>query len=105
MAHPTDTQVGVYLWDLELLDWRKVTLSDILALLESGPHYTKRFIYDVNHNVTYQGIAEPGSSTASAVWKIIKYTLSGNDTTAILFAEGSDSFSFVWDNYLSYNYI
>lgn len=50
---------------------------------------------------TYIGKAAPGSSTASAVWQVMRIT---NADTTILLADGNDNFDNVWDNYASLSY-
>jgi len=102
--HPRDTQVGIYLWDLEILDWTKVTIEDIKDLVDSGPNYSKRYAYDANGNVEYMGYAAPGTSTATAGWKIIKNTWTSGNITASGFASGRAEFIFKWDDYASYSY-
>jgi len=47
----------------------------------------------------YVGEASPGTSTASAHWRIFKVTSSG-----LAYADGSADFSFIWNNRTSYTY-
>jgi hypothetical protein len=107
MTAPWDSQFGMWLWDLNLSDgpdWRKITLDDFVELFASGPSYTMRYAYDSGIKTEYIGWAEPGTSTASVGWKIVKYTYSGNTVTSITFAGGSKGFGHTWDNYAIYSY-
>ena len=49
----------------------------------------------------YYGFAYPGSSTADAVWRIVRKTISSKD---IDHADGDLEFDNVWDNYASLSY-
>lgn len=48
---------------------------------------------------TYYGLAPPGSSTASAVWRVKR-----GSSTEVLWADGNSEFDNVWDNYLALSY-
>lgn len=104
--HPKDTQVGIYLWDLTLLDWRKVTLADLQEALSGGPIYKQRIYYNAQNYPEYVGYALPGVSEASRGWKIIKYTYSGvtDRVTNVEFAGGNSSFGYIMNNYAGYTY-
>ena len=104
MSAPWDTQVGIWTWDINLLDWRKVTLDDFNELFQGGARYTRRYAYNANNDVEYMGFAEPGTSSASPFWKLIKLTYSGRNVVASEFAEASINFSFIWDIHDTYNY-
>ena len=58
---------------------------------------------DVGGGVTYVGEANPGSATASAVWRIRKITETGNDLTQT-WANANDAFDQIWDNRLALAY-
>jgi hypothetical protein len=64
--------------------------------------YTK-LIDAVGGNQTYIGEALPGSSLASAVWRIKLITETGQDIE-IEWADGVSSFTKVWDDRLTYTY-
>ncbi len=101
MASPKDTQVGAYIWDYELLDWRKLTQFDFISQAE----YTVAMIYNSNNNIEYYGETEPGTSKASVGWRIRKYTYDSNGfVTNIQWANGNNEFSNIWNNYAVYNY-
>ena len=53
--------------------------------------------------ITYVGIAEAGSATSAASWKILRVSKSGT-VTAIDHANGEVAEDKVWDNRLSYTY-
>jgi hypothetical protein len=103
--HPKDSQVGIYLWDLEDLDWRRLTLSDLQGIFSAGQNFSQRFDYDGNGNVEYIGYAVPGISIYSPAWKIIKLSYDGNNNvTSRLFASGSCEFAFIWNSKEGYTY-
>lgn len=104
MTAPWDSQIGVWLWDLDILDWRKVTLADFKELTEPGGNYIKMMAYDVSGNLEYLGVALPGVSTASIGWKIAKMSYSSGNMTSYLFANGDSSFNYIWDNRATYSY-
>ena len=66
--------------------------------------YAKEIDYDGSGNVLYIGLALPGSSKASAAWKISKLSYSGTDVTEILWADGNTLFDNVWNNRATYIY-
>ena len=97
MAHPTDTQVGVYKWNTGSLGWEKDTID------EEG--YTEVFSYNVAKDVEYIGYADPGSSKASALWRIKKISYNGDaNITDIQYAGGSTDFNKVWNSRTGYSY-
>lgn len=101
MAHPTDTQVGIYLWDALGLGWKKATKEDLLISLE----YTVAIAYDSDGFTEYYGECEPGVSKASVGWRIRKYTRDSNHkVTDIQWASGINEFVHIWNNYSSYSY-
>lgn len=53
-------------------------------------------------NMTYVGYAVPGSSTASAVWRIKR--IDATTGLAIRFADGNANFDNVWNNRASLSY-
>lgn len=57
--------------------------------------------YDEGATYTYIGEAEPGASTASAVWRVKRLT---NANNTILWADGDTSFDNIWDNRASLSY-
>ena len=56
------------------------------------------------NNVVYVGEAQPSANTGSLVWRIKKFTYSGNLVTQIDWASGNNGFKFSWDNRASYTY-
>jgi len=53
---------------------------------------------------TYVGYAKPGSSTASAVWRILRIDDSVTDTSTVAWADGNLNFDNIWDNKESLSY-
>lgn len=64
-------------------------------------HLSKK-IDSVDDNTVYYGWAKPGSVTSSAVWRIMKETISG-DITSYIWADGNTKFDNVWDDRASPN--
>lgn len=58
---------------------------------------------EASATVTYVGETKPGTSSASALWRIRKITESGTITT-VAFADGDDQFDNVWDDRASLSY-
>ena len=58
---------------------------------------------DVGGGVSYIGEAQPGATTASAVWRMKRMTETSGDIT-IEWADGDSAFDNVWDNRLSLSY-
>ena len=66
---------------------------------------TQKFVKDGNGNIQYQGFADPGTATSEAKWAIRKFTYDGAGfNTDIQWAQGTDGFTNVMDNYASYTY-
>ena len=53
---------------------------------------------------TYVGVAPPGTATSSASWKIKLLTYSAGNLVSITWANGSSSYTNIWDNHTSYTY-
>jgi hypothetical protein len=58
---------------------------------------------DVGGGVSYIGEADPGTSLASALWRIKRITDVGKDTS-IDWADGNGNFDNVWNNRLALAY-
>lgn len=67
-----------------------------------GSNYAVR-IDQVSSSVIYRAEALAGSAEGSAVWRIQKITISGDDVT-IQWADGVSTFTKIWTNRLSYTY-
>lgn len=59
---------------------------------------------EANSTITYIGETKPGSSSATALWRIKRIEEIGT-TTTITFADGDDLFDNIWDNRTSLTYI
>lgn len=71
--------------------------------LDAG--YTQAFDYDASHHVIYQGWAVPATANkASALWRIAKFTYSGDDVTDIQWAGGGEQFAWIWNNRAALSY-
>lgn len=76
-----------------------------MAYLPAENTKIQTFDYDVNGNLIYQGSAVPGSSKASALWKISKLIYNGNNQlTDIQLADGDILENNIWNDRASLNY-
>jgi len=67
--------------------------------------YAQQFEYDVNNNLIYFGEAPVGTSTATALWRIMKLFYDvNNNLIYILWANGNPNEVNVWDNRATYTY-
>ena len=71
-------------------------MAGVIRVLEESKILKK----DDTGTYTYIGEASPGSSTSSAVWRIMRIT---NSDTTIVYADGGDADQ-VWDNRASLSY-
>jgi hypothetical protein len=55
-------------------------------------------------NVIYTGSAPPGSSQGAAVWKITQTNTVAGQTISVLYANGSASYTNVWNNRTGLSY-
>ena len=58
----------------------------------------------LSETVVYIGEAQPGTTTASALWRIKRVTLGPGEDVTEQWAGGSASFSQVWDNRFDLSY-
>lgn len=58
---------------------------------------------DVNGTVLYKGWAVIGTENSDAVWKIARYTFTGDDLV-VEWADGNNNYDNVWDNRLALSY-
>ena len=74
-----------------------MALNTTTSNISAVPNYTVELGYEGN-KLIYQGKAKIGSLTSQAVWQIKKLIYSGDNLTAIQWANGNDSFNNIWDN-------
>jgi hypothetical protein len=60
--------------------------------------------YTVGGDLEYVGQADPGTSQASALWRIKKLVYSSGNVAQVLLADGNDSFDNVWNDRASLSY-
>ena len=66
--------------------------------------YSKRVDF-ISDNELYRGEAQPGTPESIALWRVRKITISGVDNDIVeTWADGTDAFTKIWDNRLSYSY-
>lgn len=53
---------------------------------------------------SYWGVARPGSSSSSPVWRIIKWLWSGNTGAGFLWADGNGNLDNVWNDRTALSY-
>lgn len=76
----------------------------------SFDNQTKRAVYDVSNNITYLGLARPGTLTSAAAWLITHYTYDGsNNLLTQVYPQNTlgkaiADYEFIWDNVLTYTY-
>ena len=111
--------IAQYVWDVNTLSWVRQTGASGGAgtdvVVTNFPNttqisgtvslqvYAKRFD-EVDSTTSYIGEALAGSSENSAVWRIQKVVMSGNDVTTT-FADGNTNFDNVWTNRASLTYV
>lgn len=54
--------------------------------------------------IAYLGVAQPGASTAAAVWRIQKLTFNAGGDVVITWADGNGNFDNIWNNRASLTY-
>ena len=90
-----NTALSNLLTELQL----KADLTEIQPVQE--PDRALRFDDSANP-ILYLGAAEPGSATASAVWRIQRFDVTSGVTST--FADGNDNFDNVWNNRAALSY-
>ena len=66
----------------------------------------KKLDYQGGSNPIYEGEAIPGTSPATARWRIKKLTYSGgNPVIPVAWANGTDAFDKIWTSRATYTYI
>ena len=75
-----------------------------MGLTVVASDYSERFAYNASSLVEYQGWALPNSTATAALWKIVKYTYSGNTVISKQFADGNAKFDNVWDDHATLSY-
>lgn len=82
----------------EASDEYKQQITDIALAL------TKAAIKDRNADgYEYSGIAEPGSATSAASWRIMRFNML-NNPVVVQWADGNSDEDNVWDNRASLSY-
>jgi len=82
-------------------------ISHIVADWDASSLLERRFAYDANDNVEYQGVALPGTATTGLRWIIFKYTweagsVSGFNNTRVQVASDEIKFDKAWDSRNTY---
>lgn len=69
--------------------------------------FDELWAFDSSGRMIYYGQATPGSVTSALVWKICKYSFTGNNFNADSkrWADGSTEFNKSWDLRATYTYI
>jgi hypothetical protein len=91
---------------LEVPNTPDVTLELEVAQGPSGVYGSSNYsvrIDQVDANIIYRGEATPGSSESMTVWRIQKIIFSGT-TTSVLWAGGTNAFSYRWIDRLTLTY-
>jgi hypothetical protein len=73
--------------------------------IDHGPIGAKKLLLEYSGAVPiYIGYAAAGTDPDSASWRIKRLSYVANNLTAIEYPEGDDSFSYIWDDRVSYDY-
>jgi hypothetical protein len=91
---------------VEQVQPRRVVVDNIGALTSGGAEtLATRMDTASATGITYVGKAQPGTSTASALWQIQKLDETGTpETLVITYADGNAEFDNVWSDRLSLSY-
>lgn len=82
-----------------------IVFNEVLNGTSSEDEMPLAVVVDTEGDIIYKGEAVVGSSTASAVWRIRRITISDNGGDLVVqWANGSSSFNQVWDNRASLTY-
>jgi YD repeat-containing protein len=66
---------------------------------------SQRMEYDANGNLTYLGMASPGSATNAPRWTIRQFTYdASSNLTSVLYAGGNVDAKFAWDDRATLSY-
>jgi hypothetical protein len=87
----------LYVWDTNLLQWVRMVQPPL-----SSTYTTKMELS--GDNIVYLGQALPGSAVSAAVWRIQKFLYSGANVTDLLWADGTNAFSKIWNDRATYSY-
>lgn len=60
--------------------------------------YARRIDFTTNDTIIYKGEATVGSLESSAVWRIRRITIAGDNDTSEQWADGDSLFNNIWDN-------
>lgn len=82
-----------YVWNLETLSWERATAGGSGSTGE-----ITAFDYDGAGNLVYEGRAAPGTAKGSTGWQIRRFVYTGTSLTDTQYANGSTSFSNIWNN-------
>lgn len=78
--------------------------SPIDPIIAEEGQFTQALENNVDGSPIYIGEALPGTSKASAGWRIKKITYSGSAVTDVQWADSVSTFTKVWNNRASYTY-
>ena len=73
-------------------------------VLHEAATLKQRLIFNASEQPTYIGLAKPGTETNLTGWQIRRLTYTGNNVTAIDFADSNNNFDNIWDNYATLTY-
>ena len=96
-------KVAMLAWNSSTLSWERMSSASVGGSQAVTTAKTRR-IDQASATTLYIGEAEPGSSTASPLWRIRRITLTtSGDPVAIEFAASGNSTA-IWDNRNSLSY-
>lgn len=64
-----------------------------------------KFIHEYSSTEFYYGVSNNGADTTQPIWKIRRITKVGDIWKLNEYPNGDQSFVFIWDNRLTYDYL
>ena len=72
---------------------------------EIGLYPARKYAYDTNGNLTYQGFAVAGANPSESNWAIMKFSYDSSDNLlSTKFPDGKSSYEYCWNNREIYTY-
>lgn len=83
---------------------RRIQVDAAGNIIQGDKPYTTLLDYNGGNAPVYVGEAAPGSATSAAAWKIKRLSYSGDNLTAVEWADGDTQYDNIWDNRASISY-
>ncbi len=66
--------------------------------------FIRKYAYDSNGRLEYEGEAEPGTLVTEGKWRIQKYTYSGIEETGKQYPNGDNANIYIWNSRATHTY-